>query len=90
MARAVANFVANDGAYRAGHVAFTAFLAFFPAIIFLSTLGGLLGTPEAAVHFLFFAMDYLPPEVMATLLPLVREVLEVRPGVMTFSLLGTI
>lgn len=90
LGRAVANFAANDGAYRAGHVAFTAFLAFFPAIIFLSTLGGLLGTPQAAAHFLFFAMDYLPPEVMATLLPVVREVLEVRPGVMTLSLLGTL
>ncbi len=57
----------------------------------LSNLGAFFGTPDAAAHFVSFALKYLPAEVVATLEPVVAEVLEVRRGgVLTLSLLGTL
>lgn len=86
--RALVNFVVDDGGMRAGHIAFSSLFALFPFLIFLSSVAGFLGTPDAVEHFVALALQHMPAEVVATLEPVIAEVLVTRNGnLLTLSLL---
>lgn len=88
LARALINFIVDDGGMRAGHIAFSSLFAMFPFLIFLSALAGFVGSPDAVQHFLALALRHAPPEVVETLQPVIGEVLSTRNGnLLTLSLL---
>jgi membrane protein len=88
---ALVNFLADDGAQRAGHIAFASLFAIFPFLIFLVALAGFLGQSEAATVFIASVFEVMPEEVGQAIRPAVDEVLaRTRGGLLTLSLLGAI
>lgn len=78
----------NAGLVVAGSIAFTALFSLFPFLIFLVTVGSVLGQADAAREFVELALDAMPPEVAGALRPAIEEVLETpRTGLMTVSIL---
>jgi membrane protein len=81
-------FINNDGLVVAGYIAFTLLFALFPFLIFLVTVGSVLGQGEAAGEFIELTLDALPNEVAIVLRPAIEEVVAVpRTGLMTLSIL---
>lgn len=81
-------FTNNDGFVVAGYIAFTLLFALFPFLIFLVTVGSVLGQGEAAREFIELSLDALPLEVELVLRPAIEEVVAVpRTGLMTLSIL---
>lgn len=74
-----------------GYAAYTSLLAFFPFIIFLMALAGLLGDAEISGRLIAYGLTYLPAEIMETIAPAVTAVMEYEsPGLLTLGGLGTL
>jgi membrane protein len=81
----------DDGLELAGYIAFTAFIALFPFLIFLAALAGFLGDRETADAFIKGMFEFMPVDVAETLAPAVREVIETRSGgLLTIGILSTL
>lgn len=81
------HFFNDNSLIIAGYVAYMTLFAMFPFIIFLTTIGGVLGQGEAARRFIEYGLDTIPPEVASTLEPAIREITErPRTGLMTISI----
>ncbi len=78
--RAIKAFVAHDGLELSGHMAFTAILALFPFLIFLTALAGFIGDAGMAERFVSFMFEFGPPTVAEVLTPVVRDVLTQQRG----------
>ncbi len=78
----------EDGFMMAGHLSFTALLALFPFLIFLTSLASFLGTQADLERIVALMFDSMPDEVAATLEPAVAEVVVGRrAGFLGFSVL---
>lgn len=78
--KATKAFVAHDGLELSGHMAFTAILALFPFVIFLTALAGFIGDASMAERFVSFMFEFGPGPVAAVLTPVVRDVLTQQRG----------
>ncbi|MCH2546295.1 MAG: YihY/virulence factor BrkB family protein [Alphaproteobacteria bacterium] len=74
-----------------GYAAYTSILAIFPFIIFLVALSSVLGNAELAEILIDKSFRVMPPEVVETLAPIIREIMENRDGtVLGFAAVGTL
>lgn len=70
----------------AGHLAFLGLLSLFPFVIFTISVAGMLGETGAGQDAIRLALDYLPPEVSATISKPIDHILSGTPkGVLTLS-----
>lgn len=89
--QSVNSLIDHSGLEFAGHLSFTAMLALFPFLIFLSALAGFFGNEQTARDFISFLFQFTPKDVAQTLTPAVHEVLAARRGgLLTVSILGTL
>jgi membrane protein len=83
---AAACLVDNEGLELSGHLAFTALLALFPFLIFLSSLASVLGDRATGERFVAFMLEFAPSEVSATLGPAIANIFSSRRGgILTLS-----
>jgi len=88
---AVLNYVRHQSGNYAGSVAFSAVLASCPLLLFLSAAAGYIGQPGAAGELAYRILSFAPPAVLATLQPVVDEVLSQRNrALLTVGVLFTI
>jgi len=81
----------NDGFQIAGHLAFTAFMAIFPFLIFLAALFGILGDVETAQTLVNFLFKFAPKDVAETLSgPIFSVMLAHHEDLLTLGILGTL
>lgn len=84
---ALVHFANDNSLILAGYIAYMTLFAMFPFLIFLTTVGGVLGQGEAAARFIDYLLTGIPPEVAGTLEPSIREIMErPRTGLMTVSI----
>jgi len=88
---ATGRLLRDDGLIYSSAMAFSAILALFPFLIFVTTLAGFLGGPEAAKAAVNELFVVLPAEIAGGLNPAIEGVLSVkRTGLLTFSIVATI
>lgn len=88
---AAKRLVADDGIEVSGFIAYTGLVSLFPFIIFLFALAGFIGQTARAQLVVEQLLGTLPPEVAATIAPIVKEVLATpQPGLLTFGIVGTL
>lgn len=81
----------NDGFQIAGHLAFTAFLALFPFLIFLAALFGILGDVDTAQTLVSFLFRFAPKDVAETLSgPIFSVMMAHHEDLLTLGILGTL
>jgi membrane protein len=87
-----ANALADrDGFELAGHIAFTAMMALFPFLLFLTSLAGFLGDRTSASTFVEYLFLFMPLDVVKTLNPVIIELLSVQRGdLLTLGLVGAL
>jgi membrane protein len=89
--RAFWNYIIHQSPNNAGHVAFSAVLALFPFLLFLSNASLTLGEPGTALELTRVALDYAPTAVAEALLPPVEQALaSASRTALTIGLLGTL
>ncbi len=89
--KAVGEMIRNGGFELSGHLAFTAFLALFPFLIFLAALFGLLGDEASAQTLVDFMFRFAPEDVAQTLSGPIFSVMLARHGdLLTLGILGTL
>lgn len=82
---------AEDGFMVAGYMAFTAIVAIFPFLLFITALMSFLGTEQEVEEIVELMFETMPAEVAATLEPAVAEVMTgQQTGFLTFGILATI
>jgi membrane protein len=80
--------VQHEGFELSGYIAFTAILALFPFLIFLTALAGFIGNAESADRVIVTLFEMSPPEVAQVLAPILRDVLtQQHGGLATISIL---
>lgn len=85
---AVVHFANDNSLILAGYIAYMTLFAMFPFLIFLTTVGGVIGQGEAATRFIEYLLEGVPSEVATTLRPSILEITErPRTGLMTVSIL---
>ena len=85
---AARRLVDDEATETSGHLAFTALLALFPFLIFLSAFASLVGDHATGDRFVTFMLEFAPPDISATLGPLLTRIFSTRePGILTFSAL---
>jgi membrane protein len=78
----------HEGFELSGYIAFTAILALFPFLIFLTALAGFVGDAQSADRIISTLFELSPSEVAQVLAPILRDVLtQQRGGLMTVSIL---
>ena len=78
----------HEGFELSGYIAFTAILALFPFLIFLTALAGFVGDAESAERIIATLFDLAPPAVVQVLAPILRDVLtQQHGGLLTISIL---
>ncbi|MGE0152257.1 MAG: YihY/virulence factor BrkB family protein [Reyranellaceae bacterium] len=88
---AVGEMIRNGGFELAGHLAFTAFLALCPFLIFLAALFGILGDHETAQELVSFLFRFAPRDVAETLSgPIFSVMIAHREDLLTLGILGTL
>jgi membrane protein len=88
---AVGEMMRNGGFELAGHLAFTAFLALFPFLIFLAALFGLLGDTQTAATLVNFLFRFAPHDVAQTLSgPIFAVMIAHHEDLLTLGILGTL
>lgn len=81
----------DEGLELSGYIAFTAFLALFPFLIFLAALAGFLGDQDVADSFIEAMFRFMPDDVAETLAPAVGEVISSRQGgLVTLGIVATL
>jgi len=91
LARAARRMSDEDGFMMAGHMSFTAIMAIFPFLIFLTAILSFIGSEEDLQRILALVFDTLPPEVATSLEPAITEVVVGRQtGFLTFGILATL
>jgi membrane protein len=90
--RAFWNYIVHQSPNNAGHVAFSAVLALFPFLLFLSNATLPLGEqPGAVLDLSRMVLDYAPTAVADALLPAIEQALAAGSKmVLTIGLLGTL
>jgi len=89
--RAFWNYIVHQSPNNAGHVAFSAVLALFPFLLFLSNASLTLGEPGTALELARMVLDFAPVAVAEALLPPVEEALtSASRTALTIGLLGTL
>jgi membrane protein len=84
---AIVHFANDNSLILAGYIAYMTLFAIFPFLIFLTTVGGVLGQTEAARLFIDYLLSIMPSEVARTLAPAINEITEQpRTGLMTVSI----
>ncbi|MDX1541187.1 MAG: YihY/virulence factor BrkB family protein [Geminicoccaceae bacterium] len=84
---AIVHFANDNSLILAGYIAYMTLFAMFPFLIFLTTVGGVLGQGEAASRFVAWLLSSMPSEVARTLAPSINEIMErPRTGLMTASI----
>jgi membrane protein len=82
---------AEDGFMVAGYMAFTAIVAIFPFLLFITALMSFLGTEEDVEEIVDLMVETLPAEVAETLEPAIAEVMTgQQTGFLTFGILATL
>lgn len=78
----------HEGFELSGYIAFTAILALFPFLIFLTALAGFIGDAQSADRIITMLFQLSPSEVAQVLAPILRDVLtQQHGGLMTVSIL---
>ena len=87
----VGEMIRNGGFELAGHLAFTAFLALFPFLIFLAALFGILGDTQTAATLVNFLFRFAPHDVAETLSgPIFAVMVAHHEDLLTLGILGTL
>lgn len=80
--------LSHEGFELSGYIAFTAILALFPFLIFLTALAGFIGDSESADRVIVTLFELSPPDVAKVLAPILHDVLtQQHGGLMTLSIL---
>jgi len=89
--RAFWSYIIHQSPNNAGHVAFSAVLALFPFLLFLSNASLTMGEPGIALELARLALGYAPTAVAEALAPPVEEALaSASRTALTIGLLGTL
>lgn len=89
--RAFWHYIIHQSPNNAGHVAFSAVLALFPFLLFLSNASLTLGEPGTALEVARVALEYAPTAVAEALQPPVEQALGAASRTaLTIGLLGTL
>tara|TARA_R110002095_G_scaffold11019_1_gene15819 strand:- start:153 stop:962 length:810 start_codon:yes stop_codon:yes gene_type:complete len=79
----------NDLLENAGYVAYMVLLAFFPFLIFLVSVAGLMGQSREAIGLIEQFYTHLPQEIVQVISPIVKGVIaSPLKKIITFSLIG--
>ena len=88
VADAVGHFTRDDAMALSSHIALSGIIAFFPFLIFLTSLAGFFGSDELAISITTDALNTLPETIAAPIAEEVRKIITVsRPGILTVSAL---
>jgi membrane protein len=88
---AVGQMLKNGSFELSGHLAFTAFLAVFPFLIFLAALFGLFGDQQTAQTLVTFLFRFAPHDVAETLAqPIFKVMTAHRQDLLTLGIFGTL
>jgi len=88
---AVGGLIRNGGFELSGHLAFMAFLALFPFLIFLAALFGIVGDQNTAQQLVNFLFRFAPQDVAETLSgPIFNVMLAHHEDLLTIGILGTL
>jgi membrane protein len=86
--QSVQGLLARNGIEISGYIAFTAILALFPFMIFVVSLAGFFGETRTGENFIATLSLFAPPDVVNTLQPAIRQVVQNRNGgLLTLGLL---
>jgi len=78
----------HEGFELSGYIAFTAILALFPFLIFLTALAGFIGDAQSADRIIQTVFELAPSDIAQVLAPILRDVLtQQHGGLMTVSIL---
>ena len=89
--QAAVNYIRHQSANQAGSVAFSAVLAMFPLLLFLSAAAGFVGEPGTAAELARRVVGYTPPVVADALRPVIEQVLGERSRtLLTIGMLATL
>ena len=89
--RVLYELIMGEMVIHAGYAAYTTLLALFPFIIFLMSLAGWLGTSETAEKLIMWGFAFLPVEIVDTLAPVIRHIINRESGTaLTLALAGTL
>jgi membrane protein len=72
--------LARNGIEISGYIAFTIMLALFPFLIFLVSVAGFFGETETGENFITTLSLFAPPDMVDTLQPAIRQVIQNRSG----------
>lgn len=87
----IGEMIRNGGFELSGHLAFTAFLALFPFLIFLAALFGIWGDQETAQKLVSFLFRFAPQDVAETLSgPIFAVMVAHHEDLLTIGILGTL
>lgn len=78
--QAAVQLTEHEGFELSGYAAFTALLALFPFLLFLTSLAGFIGDEDVAERLIADSFDFAPKEVVNVLRPAIVEVLTQRHG----------
>lgn len=88
---ALSQFVADDGAVLAGHLAFMGLLSLFPFLMFLVSVAGFAGQTEIGTYVIAILLESLPESVAGVLeQPIIEVMQETRGGLLTASIVGAV
>lgn len=88
---AINDLMKHDGVEHAGYLAFLCMLSFFPFLLFLVTIAGILGESDLGIHFVNMFLKGVPEHVAATLNPRVQEIISGPPqSLLSIAILGIV
>lgn len=88
---AIIDTVRQDGIEHAGYLAFLGLLSFFPSLIFLISIVGILGASDAGIKIIYSALSYVPKEFVIALTPRINEIISGPPQqFLTIAIIGVI
>jgi membrane protein len=85
------NMVKHDGVEHAGYMAFITLLSFFPFMIFLMAVAGLLGKLDNGRDFIYLLISSMPTDLIQAIKPRIDEIILFPPtSLVTLSVFGII
>lgn len=88
---AIFDFMRNDGLEHSGYIAFLIMLSFFPFIIFLTFIIGIIGQTTLGLQFTNLFLNSVPTDMANTIRPIIQEITgNPSPSILSLAFLSII